>query len=491
MLHISIFARMVNAMFRKMMGLPCCLIFLSHLQAQELKPGFDKEEYVALMKVSAQFGDTGYASGFAPPEGYRLLYRSPVMGLENRWDLWQTDRGVPILSIRGTTKKEISWLANFYAAMVPAKGQLHLTEGELFRYTLAENPQAAVHTGWLIATGFLAKDMLPKIDSFYRKGNKQCYIMGHSQGGAIAYLLTAYLAHLQKEGKLPADLRLKTYCSAAPKPGNLYFAYEYETLTQEGWAYNVVNALDWVPQSPFSVQTVDDFVSINPFTNARPVIRKSPIPKRWVLSYAYGRLSKPAEKARKNYRRFLGKYVAKSIKKALPGFKEPAYYNSSDYVRAGNIIALVPKQDYYQKFPQAPEKTFANHLHGAYLYLVNKIGMQNRETDSLHGSWELTHIGDKEATALYPEKRPLLRFEGTSGKMSGTTGCNNFQGQADIIGSKIHFPESMAMTKMMCSGNGEQVFLEALKKCNSYRVEGNELKLLDNETVVMEFVKSR
>jgi predicted esterase len=54
---------------------------------------------------------------------------------------------------------------------------------------------------------------------------KESYIMGHSQGGAIAYLLTAHLLSLQKENKIPSEIVFKTYCSAAPKPGNLHFAY--------------------------------------------------------------------------------------------------------------------------------------------------------------------------------------------------------------------------------------------------------------------------
>jgi hypothetical protein len=51
---------------------------------------------------------------------------------------------------------------------------------------------------------------------------------------AISYLLTAYLYHLQKSGRLQADIRFKTYASAGPKPGNLYFAYQYEAMTKGG-----------------------------------------------------------------------------------------------------------------------------------------------------------------------------------------------------------------------------------------------------------------
>ncbi len=99
-----------------------------------------------------------------------------------------------------------------------------------------------------------------------------------------------------KENKIPNDIRFKTYCSAGPKPGNLYFAYDYENITAGGWAYNVVNSADWVPDVPFTVQTVDDFTAVNPFTNAKTMIKKQKFPKNLVLKHIYNQLSKPSKK---------------------------------------------------------------------------------------------------------------------------------------------------------------------------------------------------
>lgn len=185
----------------------CCCRFLF---GQSLQPGFDKEQYRKLLYVSAQFGDSGYRAKLPPPAGYHRVYESPVVGLANQWQLWQTDEGVPVISIRGTTRSDVSWLANFYAAMVPAKGTLQLTSAFNFSYQLAAHPQATVHTGWLVSMAFLARDILPKIDSLHKSGKRDVLIIGHSQGGAIAYLLTAYLLNLQKQNLLPAVLRFKT-----------------------------------------------------------------------------------------------------------------------------------------------------------------------------------------------------------------------------------------------------------------------------------------
>ena len=213
------------------------LLLCITLSAQQLKPGFDKEEYRDLMHISARTtANPNYFKDFPESTSFKMLYQSEAIGLDNLWDLWKNDKQVAVISIRGTTLKLESWLANFYAAMVPAKGSLKLNDDEIFNYQLAKNPKAAVHIGWLVSTAFLSKEIVPKIDSLYKTGTKEFLIMGHSQGGAIAYLMTSYLYNLQQLGQLPIDIKFKTYCSAAPKPGNLYYAYEYEAMTQGGWA---------------------------------------------------------------------------------------------------------------------------------------------------------------------------------------------------------------------------------------------------------------
>ncbi|AQG80119.1 lipase family protein [Spirosoma montaniterrae] len=350
------------------------VLFSFNSLSQPLKPGFDKVEYIELLKVSAQFGDSTYINNFPKPERYRMAYRSPEVGLENRWDLWSDGGNTAVISVRGTTASSVSWLANFYAAMIPAKGELKLSDKETFTYQLASNPRAAVHVGWLVATAFLAKDILAKIDSCYRSGTKNALIIGHSQGGGISFLLTAYLYNLQKQGKLPADLRLKTYCSAGPKPGNLYFAYEYEAMTQGGWAFNVVNSADWVPEVPLTVQTLNDFNETNPFKGAPAMIKQQKFGQRLVLKYVYNKLSKPSLKAQRNYQKFLGQFASKNVSKNLTGFTAPTnYYQSSDYVRTGSHIVLLADEAYYKLYPDDEKKIFVHHFHPPYLYLTEKL----------------------------------------------------------------------------------------------------------------------
>lgn len=348
--------------------------FLLTASAQQLEPGFDKAEYAELMKVSARTtASPAYYDTMPAPQHFKMLYQSSVMGMDNLWDLWKDENNVAAISIRGTTKNAISWLANFYAAMVPATGEITAAKDYTFKYQLANNPKAAVHAGWLLSLAFLSKDMMPKIDSLYKTGVKDILIMGHSQGGAIAFLLTAYLYHLQKNGLLPADIRFKTYCSAGPKPGNLYFAYDYEAMTQSGWAYNVVNSADWVAESPISIQTLNDFNTTNPFAGAKDMMKKQGFVKGLVLRYVYNRMDGITKRAVRRYTRNMGKRVAGMLKKSLPGFEPPQYYPSLDYARAGNHIVLLADADYYKLYPDSKTNVFVHHLHKPYLYLLDKL----------------------------------------------------------------------------------------------------------------------
>ncbi len=340
----------------------------------QLKPGFDKNEYKELMFVSARTtAAPEYYKKFPEPAYFKMIYQSQPIGLDNLWDLWTDNKKMDVISLRGTTAKPESWLANFYAAMVPAMGELKLNGNEVFPYHLANNPKACVHVGWLLSMAYLSKEIVPRIHEQYNRGIKDFLIMGHSQGGAIAFLLTSHLYHLQDADQLPKDIRFKTYCSAGPKPGNLYYAYEYEAMTQGGWAYNVVNSADWVPETPMSIQTLNDFNNVNPFINARMLIRKQKFPNNLLLKHVYNQLDKPTRKAQRKYEKYLGGMASKIIRKNIHGFNPPSYYNSNHYVRTGNTIVLLANDAYFKVYPDDPANLFPHHFHTQYLWLLDKL----------------------------------------------------------------------------------------------------------------------
>jgi hypothetical protein len=232
-----------------------------------------------------------------------------------------------------------------------------------------------VQVGWFVAMAYLSKTIESKIDSCYKAGIKDFILTGHSQGGGITFMLNAYLENLKLDHKLPQDIQFKTYCSAGPKPGNLFFAYSYEKMTAGGWAYNVVNSADWVPDVPFSVQTVEDFTAVNPFRHAKTMIKKQKFPANIALKRAYNQLSKPSQKAQQNYEKYLGTMVSRAVKKQIPNFNAPEYYRSNYYVRTGNTIVLYADEEYFKLYSNDPDNPniWQHHLPKQYLFLAERL----------------------------------------------------------------------------------------------------------------------
>ncbi|MFV0483175.1 MAG: lipase family protein [Bacteroidales bacterium] len=360
-------------MSKNITAIAVCLLLLCNVNAQMLTPGFDKEEFRELFNLNRGFKSSTNVDSFA----YDRLYTSQSVGLDNQWSLWKhKEKDVAAICIRGTGPSKEGWLENIYAAMVPAKGKLILSEADTFKYALAEHPRAAVHVGWLVGVAYLTKEILPKIDSLHTAGVKDFYILGHSQGGAISNLLHAYLINLRQEGKVAEDLSFKTYSSASPKTGNLYFAYYFEHITHGGYAFNIVNTADWVCEVPLSIQTFDDFNEVNPFTGLKEDIRQASFFKRIVFRSVYNNLTKPLDKARDKYQKYLGEGVSKMIEKRLPDLQVPTYFNSNHYMRVGRSIVLYADEEYYEKFlpdPDDDKYIFTHHLYEPYLYLLDKL----------------------------------------------------------------------------------------------------------------------
>ncbi|OKS88288.1 lipase family protein [Mucilaginibacter polytrichastri] len=344
----------------------------------QLKPGFDPQEYLEMLRASKQQSDTALKKDKTPlPLRFKQIYHSPIGPLQNRWDLFTYGETAAIV-IRGTTVAPSSWMENFYAAMVPATGQLHINDSTTFNYHLAQNPKAAVHVGWLLGMAYLSKTIVPQINKLYAEQHiKSFIIFGHSQGGAIAYLLRSYIADLQDQKVIPADITFKTYCSAPPKPGNTYYAYDYEYLTRGGWGLAVVNILDWVPETPFSVQTLSDFNAVNPFKDVSTIVGKQKFFVRLYLNHVYNQLKKPSYKAQKNYEKYLGHKVYSFIKKEMPQLAEPDYAQTNNYVRCGTPVILVPDNNYSKIFAEDPKNLVLHHLFYPYYYLTQQIYLHN------------------------------------------------------------------------------------------------------------------
>ncbi|WEK33505.1 MAG: lipase family protein [Candidatus Pseudobacter hemicellulosilyticus] len=362
-------------LWRLLLGCLLCCSNLSQAQAQSLQPGFQLNEYLEMLRITAMQVDTPHRHKLPPPQDFKRQFRSPEYALDNNWELWtNASQQTMVVSIRGTTGKSVSWLENFYAAMIPAKGSLQLNDSTTFRYTLAADPKATVHIGWTLGLATMAPDILSTIrKQYHAHQTRQLIIMGHSQGGALSFLLRSYLYYLQQAGELPADLRIKTYCSAAPKPGNLYYGYDYDHITRNGWSFTVVNALDWVPETPFSLQTLKDFNTLNPFTDVTKSFRNQSWIVRMYLNSVYNKMNRRSRKAQETFSKQLGRNLSRQVKKALPQFQPPAYANNMNYMRAGVPIVLMPDPSYFRQWPDSGTSVFRHHGLVPYYTLAQAI----------------------------------------------------------------------------------------------------------------------
>ncbi|HMP91858.1 MAG TPA: lipase family protein [Phnomibacter sp.] len=337
-----------------------------------LQPGFNRQEYADVLWL----GFYGISDSLADQQtfslehgSYRRVFRTAEVGLYNRAELYVRHDSVVVLNLRGTVNKPESWLENFYSAMVPASGTMMLDANTRFDYTLATNPAAAVHVGWLVGLGFLAREFGPVLEQLMQRGLTQLLVVGHSQGGALSFLATAYLHH--KYSQQYPNLRIKNYASAAPKPGNQYFAYEFDFITRNGMSYRVVNALDWVPETAFSLQTLADFNEVNPFTDAKAAIKKQKLGTRVALNYVYRKLRNSSQKAQRRFTRYLGNKLNPMVRKALPNLQVPPYAPTNNYATAGAPVILMPNYAYKQQFVMEGNNVFVHHLYAPYLYLLN------------------------------------------------------------------------------------------------------------------------
>ena len=87
----------------------------------------------------------------------------------------------------------------------------------------------------------------------------------------------------------------------------------------------MVNANDWVPEVPFSIQTTDDFTEVNPFRLAKGMIKQQKFPKNVALNHVYKKLDKPSRKAQNNYQKYLGDLMSEYVIKNIPEFEAPLY----------------------------------------------------------------------------------------------------------------------------------------------------------------------
>jgi len=175
-------------------------LFLAGNSFGQLKPKFEPNEYKEILGVYAHsITDTVFSKGIPKPTTLRVESESPTVGLENKWHLWVNEsEKIAVFSIRGTVPNPTSWLVNFYSAMIPTQGKMKFQTDYMFDYSFSKDPKAFVHVGWTLSTGALAESLLPIMTELTERGFRDFIVTGHSQGGAISYLVAAMLMKMNE-----------------------------------------------------------------------------------------------------------------------------------------------------------------------------------------------------------------------------------------------------------------------------------------------------
>jgi heat shock protein HslJ len=176
--------------------------------------------------------------------------------------------------------------------------------------------------------------------------------------------------------------------------------------------------------------------------------------------------------------------------------------------RMGNIITLLGIKNQPNQFFVGENRLWELDKKGHKIttndsakYVLNKV-MTAPTTDApmpktpqLTGSWELDYIAGSptEFQELYARKRPTIIFDTLNNLVSGSTSCNNYVGKLSVNGLKIDFLGPLAITKMACldsKGNGENLFLETLKRVNNYSLNPDStLNFIMGDIATMRFSK--
>lgn len=115
----------------------------------------------------------------------------------------------------------------------------------------------------------------------------------------------------------------------------------------------------------------------------------------------------------------------------------------------------------------------------------NQLAVKSSEVSTnlkLHDIWALRRMGDDNATGYL--RKAYLEFNLSTDKVYGSTGCNAISGDLKVKDDTIYLINLM-VTEKYCEGFGnEQEYLNRLQNPMKYSLNGLELTLISNGSVL-------
>lgn len=275
--------------------------------ANNMANGFKNDEAMQLLELSAELNSFGVQDATPPDtknwkavaEGMDPSNKAKEFGFgpfNNRWKLWQRvdDSKEFAVVIRGTIADPKSIEEDLLANSLPAeKVTIPAGTNKSISFRLASTayqhvdeakdwPVPEVHAGFAYGLAAILFDkshgLIKALNENVPSGSS-LYITGHSQGAAIATLLTSFLHYACADGEYKnvreedkqnysdcprfgmeeKNWEMKTYVFAQPKPGNWRYAMDLaQSIGNKGMIYAINNYDDPVVQVPLAFQLLSD-----------------------------------------------------------------------------------------------------------------------------------------------------------------------------------------------------------------------------------------
>ncbi len=129
-----------------------------------------------------------------------------------------------------------------------------------------------------------------------------------------------------------------------------------------------------------------------------------------------------------------------------------------------------------------------------FVQIISKIKKENpmpsneeqTHSISIFNQWILESFPKEKQLEKPIEKSSYFTINKEKNEINGNTGCNSFGGGVNIQGDKITFI-NLFQTERYCeeAAAQEQLFMEQLMKANRFAIQGAELMLFENDTLLM------
>lgn len=106
--------------------------------------------------------------------------------------------------------------------------------------------------------------------------------------------------------------------------------------------------------------------------------------------------------------------------------------------------------------------------------------------------WKLVTLGNQTVAVPDGQREPHLILQSMEHRVVGFAGCNRMLGDYKVDGERLEF-EGVAGTMLACPGgmDSERAFHQALRDTFGYRIDGEELTLLDQDGKPLAELQSR